>query len=1379
MWGKRKKTKEQALESFANPEAQVQSQTSSFGKSLRRKQKNVPEPKPELDLTLALPDTKDFRTSLMMPAFSARFSMLREADDPGSKIGKASDDSVLFPKRASRMNLFNHNPLTDIAEVDSIRGSTFRPPFADNGHSHSFSDGYASDDGGSIMGRSKPGEGNNLFGGRQKLYRIPAKGDGEASTTGMGGRHMYESDVSMSMFQQLRLKDKMERASEDTNERPGSLQQTTDTEDTDTVNSPSTGFSKNRGTTSSTTSAPSNRRTSTAATSVASESPALPQNSSTTSVNARTSDQSSAVERNSTLHKRLYGANLDQVSPNRRNFRDMPENTPRPQAANNAKIANSLSSSRSATNLGERYNRQNQVFATSAFRAASPPPSAGTPAFPPIDLGLQSAKRSISPADARNNTSTPVSEDEDVATYTQSVQPNDRGKATAMGLFNRPQRQYDEHQFTQRQLQMAEGRNSPAQARENSSRAESRASEAQDRRISNEAKKRSSNPRKSPMPKSRASPVPSNGRNSPLVDWAPPTPPLTGRARNKSTASVAAAATVKARAEELIRRQNAELAVLEAQSFGGEQTVKETASALPSSTPSLTNGTFLDTFDGSEDEAGADSRYQSTCQSQSRKGQEGIHPALRDGSLDFDFGDAVSHSAPSNDTTPNDSNDSLTALPQQQYDPNETLTSNSYGQTRPTKTILAPGLGLAGMISHMRDNSAGSSIYPPNSPAFPPPSPNFSRGSQVETPRAASIASTTRTWNPPESTHSDPWDLDKFSSNQPETKHESAPRDPNAQMAKKAQQMLGLATALKEKSKAQQILGDDAPNNEEYSQWQEDSRSMHHRDLSSGTQKERDDFESELTERQRKIKESLKTAVDDRSRSQSPGNSGRSPSMSTNPFSALKHRPSKTSLSQKSGDPTNSSKAMKMLGISGPPPMAQALPRYQHNAWQEEEERMLQDFGRRPKQRSPEDSFEHPRRSPPRDQSTGRYRDQSTNRSGRSTPYEDERERARQRSATPNSGRTSRNRSDSAASGPSRSRQGRYRDGPEPAMPGAYNIAPIGEMRSPAMGGPVMNGPPRRPSEPPMDPRQNGRSGSAMSNRQRSTSRPVIPEQREGLRRGPSLMTATMPSGQQMRSPRPILSANESMPSPRDAIPESPRHSPPEHSFMPRPSPQDEMMPSPRRAPMPPGPSYSVPSSPHVGDYNMPRSAQPSPRIQSSGQFSDGRTTPSANGRTTPSQGGRKKSVSKHMISEPTFLSSTSSVPLVTLPNGHTVEQQGSAPMLPPQNPHRRGNTTTQSIFGGFNGSTEPRKISSPLPSSIPESPDRMVFVQNEEPRHRPMAPEQKKQRNRLRKSSSEGGNMAAKAARQAMHMDRIASPQVPTFPNRSATNLGGDGGMF
>src|SRR5690554_6030816 len=77
--------------------------------------------KPEIDLTTALPSSDDFRTSLLMNGLSARFSMLREQDDPNTKIGKASDDSVLFPKRQSRLNDLAFGGLGDIAEVESIR----------------------------------------------------------------------------------------------------------------------------------------------------------------------------------------------------------------------------------------------------------------------------------------------------------------------------------------------------------------------------------------------------------------------------------------------------------------------------------------------------------------------------------------------------------------------------------------------------------------------------------------------------------------------------------------------------------------------------------------------------------------------------------------------------------------------------------------------------------------------------------------------------------------------------------------------------------------------------------------------------------------------------------------------------------------------------------------------------------------------------------------------------------------------------------------------------------------------------------------------------------------------------------------------------------
>ncbi|KNG85555.1 hypothetical protein ANOM_007057 [Aspergillus nomiae NRRL 13137] len=186
----------------------------------KRSKKDEPEEVPALDLSNALPSNDDFRTSLLMPKLSARFSMLREQDDPASIIGKASDDSVLFPKRASRLNLFGHNPnlLTDIDEV-STDGS--RPSFNLSRDSFvSANDGYGTDDDRSqkesIMSRARRAEGNNLFGGRQKVYKIPAKASSNVSVAAdagqMGGRAVYDHDLSLSAFQRLRLKEKEERA---------------------------------------------------------------------------------------------------------------------------------------------------------------------------------------------------------------------------------------------------------------------------------------------------------------------------------------------------------------------------------------------------------------------------------------------------------------------------------------------------------------------------------------------------------------------------------------------------------------------------------------------------------------------------------------------------------------------------------------------------------------------------------------------------------------------------------------------------------------------------------------------------------------------------------------------------------------------------------------------------------------------------------------------------------------------------------------------------------------------------------------------------------------------------------------------------------------
>lgn len=272
------------------------------------------------------------------------------------------------------------------------------------------------------------------------------------------------------------------------------------------------------------------------------------------------------------------------------------------------------------------------------------------------------------------------------------------------------------------------------------------------------------------------------------------------------------------------------------------------------------------------------------------------------------------------------------------------------------------------------------------------------------------------------------------------------------------------------------------------------------------------------------------------------------------------------------------------------------------------------------------------------------------------------------------------------------------------------------------------------------------RSPSAMSGRNRSGSRPQQPGYFDNRGQPPNSMP--MPNGHR--------------PSPRPPFPQSPV-----------------------------GPYAAQPSPAFGPPQSASNSAMASPVANTHGAVNDpsGRQTPT-NGRATPSRD-RKKSVNKTMISEPMFLSSTSSVPLVGLPGG----QPMASPAIPPMNPDRQrrragtiGDRGTPSPFdtvSSLPGST----INSPLVATYESAPD-LATAAAQHAYHQ--VPEQYKSkpppraRNRLRKISSEGGNMAGRARQQAMMMDAERSPAIPhsagMFPNRSATSLGvngHEGGMF
>lgn len=1215
---RRKAKEQQQTETYSDSDAH-HGLTFGFGKQ----KKSTPESKPVIDLATALPSTNDLRTSLIMPNLSARFSMLREQDDPSTKIGKANDDSVLFPKRASRLNLFGHNPLTDIAEVDSISDSV-KAPFAQRERKHSLdAEGYDSDCGGSIMNRSRPGEGNNLFGGRQKLYKIPAASlssnnafnayTSQPDSGGMSGRVMYENDVSLSLFQKYRQKGKEDQENQD---RRGSLDGAED-------NSPrlsETSFSKNRGTTSSTTSVP--RRSSTAATSIESQSPILNQsNASVLSSGSPTTTTAPkpGPDRNPTIYRKMYGQALNQPNSVQRIAKDVFENLGRPRAATNDKKANMLLPVNTNSDLNESLSRTKHSPPLSNLRAASPPPSA-----PLSGNAMLGSPRDLRPVEAAQGEgygyarplSPPVSDSEDAVTLANSVQPEDRGKATAMGLFNKPSRDYDEHQFSQRQLQMHQGRISPF-------------------------------PHK-------ATPTPAS--TPALHDDAASMPGADDTSEEKQ----ADTKDVSARVASLIRRQNEELVALEMQNAASDPE--------PETTPSedgVTGNTFLE----SEDELPSKGNEEETSVP-TIETPDDTHPAFRPVEEGFQFppfGNTSAEAQPADDQRPlsSISQDHSTATPG-----GNTLDPPSEGQ------------GLSRLIrTHLRHDSDKSSICPPASPPIP-----SSFTCESPTLGTSNII------------------LPAF-----EVAKQDEPVDAQFKLAQNARQFLTNATLLKNRSEnqAQRLAKEDASHVGQHPEsarsWQDEMQSRHHRGASTETQQEREDFNNELAERRRIVQERLRSVAESNSRSGNPVHPTE-PNLakSGNGFSTmLRAKSSRTTVNDDPLIPPvpqdPSSRAMKLLGLAATsPPNASSTIRPQMELWKEEEERMLEDFARRPKLKqnfgsSPTKIFSQ---APPQPLSS------------KMSPH-DEAERSRQRVVTPAStGTSARDRSTSDVSGHSRSRNGQYRDDHEKAMAGAGPRARFYGLPN----GSNTSIPSRAPADVGEQPE---RSASAMSGRYRSESRSNTPGYFDSKQLYP-LQPSAMSSSTSLSS---------------------------------RPSP---------RTP------YFANSTP--------------PIPESSSRLSHASTTALAqpiDGRSTPSIRDRKRSITKDMISDPTFVSTTYTVTTVDLPPGASLrngspqpnQKDPAAPAIPLMHPSRRrgrlgtGPNTTYTLISTLTGRANDGKADLAAPRSAGPSEERHPFSDEGDTRK----PAPQKPRQKLRKVSSEGGDMNAKARFQALMTG--PSPALPTFP--------------
>lgn len=1122
-----------------------------------------------------------------MPNLSARFSMLREQDDPKSKLGKANDDSVLFPKRASRLNLFNQHDLADIAEAAPLNGS-IRPPFAYGGRAASYGsgDGYATDDDaphhGSMMARPKHGEGNNLFGGRQKIYKIPIggsasvknhrtndDGDVEASRT-MGGRALFSDDVAMSSFQKLRQRNWQEQ--DEQKERPSQddeAQGEQPTEENDRSSSPSiAGYNKKRETTSSTASGPSNVRNSTAATSVASQStPSLPATQAPPSATFAKPMPSPNLDRSFTKTRRLYGQGLDQHIHDQQSSALTRLDTIQRKRANGGTTFRRLSQSRSATGLNDKFHGSAPLYASISFRAASPP---GLGEF---DLGLESGQ-AIGP----ENTAPPLSPTlgrpmspvmgigDDASPLATALEPNDRGKATALGTFNKPAEQYSEQQYTQRQLQLQNGRSTPSQGRG------------------------------PPSPiLSRESPKASLARKGSLTSFP---------SGSESTAHVR---------ESHLNKPGICL---------GFETSNTPATKPSSNVQSDEGGTFLAGTSGSE--------------LSSSEGEEGVelqssHPLLDElqreilaGAVNARTSKHNSESSPASppfphqhggrvymDLSEEDVPDSLShrTTIQLQND-SERRSGTSQPMDSPT---LGPMIGLRGLIkAHLRNDSGQSSIYPPESPGKTARFASYNSISShpVDDERTSSEAVDapihdfieTREWNGELSDVTSPGDGDTtrpWAHSRARQILEQATALRNHESAK-AKQMLG-------DNKAQRVLGGEAPRLSPYhsAAWKDQVNKVRHsRGASTETQQEREDFANELAERRKRVQDNLAEFVAGELEPPSPlpgnGIPENSPAKPSNAFAMLRSKSSHSSLHH-----DKNLKALKMLGIHDNP-----VPSARSTIWNDGKERALRGLGHGPKSTPSlvSAAFQF-QRTPP------------GSRAGPESIYSDGRKTSSSHSgpSPPSSRSSDRSRSSpDGALGKWRSRNGRVRDDvkkTDGAAAREHIAAPI-RNHSDGFGIHAENGPTHHHSP-------DSYSASAMSGRLNSTSR-----------------SASTPDYFDRASVLPIQT-NLSTPTPTPNLKHSPRPSP--------------SMP------------YSPPFPPHPQETS-PTMVSPSALP----------TVPAA----------RKRSVNKSDISEPTFMSSTSSVSTVALPAGASLSngmESSSPPPLPPINPRRMNRAkAAQGILKGF-----------------------------------------------------------------------------------------------
>ncbi|KAI7256921.1 hypothetical protein KC319_g4611 [Hortaea werneckii] len=892
-----------------------------------KKQRKQPEPKPEPEVNIgaALPSTDDFRTSLLMPNLSARFSMLRD-QDPDSLIGKASDDSVLQPRRRSRMNElgFGSGPsgLNDIAEVQSIN-SSIRPPFAYEKH-HSFAseDGYGSESdsvhNGSIMSRSRPGEGNIMFGGRQKVYKIPTSGP---SSTKLG-RALYEDDIGMSAFQRYRK----ERGTQDGNDfdqedpefdfgldQPNNPEQddgndarTPNDSAKDLSHSPSlSSYDKKRSTSST---ARSEARSSTAATSVASQPVAATPSPLAISSQAPAAATPSVpnVKRSDTKTRRLYEQGLDQHMQEQQTSAMSRLNSIQRQRSLQQGGKQSppvLQTAKSASNLQEKNSQP--VF---ALRAQSPPPTRGL--TPLVTFGSLSKASSNNPSPAASVPHSPVSPQEfDSTPLTQALEPGDRGKATALGAFNKPAQQFDEKQYLERQQQLQRSQSRGAIRKDAFQQRIGRFEKMERERDASEGAERSrssSAPRGVPRRGDSLRKKPESSKAYNVFHQAASQLPPIAQSADPDSESEQPKQDDAAGAQQYDTHRT----------FFGNISASDSEDEEDDQSVRSDNRSQVDHAYGPPPGRWQPTPLPSVSEHPATRDRDS-KPSLAEEDEDAEMAPQPLRPTPSSQSLRNDAQ-AENPRPDSQAEnirvesPAEGMRADTQAQNPIEVAALdSPTLGpsategLSGMVHHLRQKSNQSSLYPndngddiPELPGMPPSARNTYLGTHINT--------DSRTESGIESFNaSNPWDLDEIDNAYNLAEADHSPTSP-VEVNAFSQNLNPHASTYSNIINVRESAGSQYPASVNAPTWQTELSKHHTRDASTATQQERDAFANELAARRAAIQESMRSYAeqDTSSRNVSPAPSAGGAKKA---FGMLRAKPSRESVAP--------SKAMKMLGL--------------------------------------------------------------------------------------------------------------------------------------------------------------------------------------------------------------------------------------------------------------------------------------------------------------------------------------------------------------------------------------------------------------------------------------------------------------------------------